>query len=107
MDNPTEIYKIFPDSDCFYQLLDYDENATYNLTFTNNSAQVGGKHIFGAPLKSYCTLVHQSLATLFQKTSSALMNNHYPITLLVLLCPAVQRECVSVTKVDSMEYHCV
>ena len=55
VDNPTEIYKIFPDSDCFYQLLDYDENATYNLTFTNNSARAGGKHIFGAPLKSYCT----------------------------------------------------
>ena len=55
VDNPTEIFKVFPYIDCFYQLLDYSENATYNVTFTNNSAPVGGKHIFGAPLKSYCT----------------------------------------------------
>ena len=55
VDNPTEIFKVFPYIDCFYQLLDYSEGATYNVTFTNNSAPVGGKHIFGAPLKSYCT----------------------------------------------------
>ena len=54
---PPKYIRFFPDSDCLYQLLDYDENATksYNLTFRNNSAPVGGKHIFGAPLKSYCT----------------------------------------------------
>lgn len=55
VNNPTEIYKVFPDSDCFYQLLDYSENANYSLTFTNNSASSGGQHVFGAPLKGNCT----------------------------------------------------
>ena len=55
VNNPTEIFKVFPDSNCFYQLLDYNENASYSLTFTNNSAPSGGKHIFGAPLKGNCT----------------------------------------------------
>jgi predicted outer membrane repeat protein len=55
VNNPTEIFKVFPDNNCFYQLLDYSENASYSLTFTNNSACSGGKHIFGAPLKGYCT----------------------------------------------------
>ena len=55
VNNPTEIFKVFPDSDCFYRLLDYSENTSYSLTFTNNSAFAGGKHIFGAPLKGHCT----------------------------------------------------
>ena len=55
VNNPTEIFKVFPDSNCFYQLLDYNENASYSLTFMNNSAPSGGKHIFGAPLKGNCT----------------------------------------------------
>ena len=55
VNNPTEIFKVFPDHNCFYQLLDYNENASYSLTFTNNSARSGGKHIFGAPLKGSCT----------------------------------------------------
>ena len=53
--NPTEIYKVLPYSDCFYQLLDYDEEASYNLTFIGNFASIGGSHIFGASMKSFCT----------------------------------------------------
>ena len=55
VNNPTEVLKVFPDSDCFYQLLDYDENASYSLTFKDNSATFGGSHIFGHSLKSHCT----------------------------------------------------
>lgn len=55
VDNPTEIFKVIPDSNCFYNLLNYDENATYSITFRNNSAANGGHHIFGASLKSNCT----------------------------------------------------
>ena len=54
VNNPAEIFKVFPNSDCFYHLLDYSDNAKYNLTFTNNSASGGGNHIFGVSLKSYC-----------------------------------------------------
>ena len=53
--NPTEIYKVLPYSDCFYQLLEYDEEASYNLTFIDNFASIGGSHIFGASMKSFCT----------------------------------------------------
>ena len=55
VNNPTEINKVFPYNDCFYRLLDYSESADYSLIFMNNSASVGGNHIFGAPLKGYCT----------------------------------------------------
>ena len=55
VDNPTDVFKVFPHNDCFYQLLEYDQDATYSLTFQNNSARNGGSHIFGAPLKGYCT----------------------------------------------------
>lgn len=55
VNNPIEVYKVLPYTDCFYQLLDFDENATYNLTFTGNYADKGGSHIFGSSLKSYCT----------------------------------------------------
>ena len=55
VDNPTEILKVFPESDCFYRLLDYDQTASYNVSFTDNHAGIGGNHIFGASLKSCCT----------------------------------------------------
>lgn len=55
VNNPTEIYKVLPYANCFYHLLDYDENASYSLTFTENLADKGGNHIFGASLKSSCT----------------------------------------------------
>ena len=42
-------------SSCFYQLLGYDENSTYNIRFVNNSATKGGDHIYGASLKSGCS----------------------------------------------------
>ena len=55
VNNPIEIYKVLPFSECFYHLLDYNENASYNLTFTGNLADKGGSHIFGSSLKSFCT----------------------------------------------------
>ena len=55
VNNPTEIYKVLPYSNCFYNLFDYDENASYSLMFTENLADKGGSHIFGASLKSSCT----------------------------------------------------
>ena len=55
VNNPTEVVKVFPTSDCFYHLLQYDENASYNVNFVNNHAVNGGSHIFGAPLRSDCT----------------------------------------------------
>ena len=43
-------------SPCFYNLIDYDEESTYNysLLFVNNSANNGGDHIYGASLISDC-----------------------------------------------------
>ena len=61
VNNPTEIFKVFPYSDCFYHLLDYNENATYSVSFTENFATKGGSHIFGASLKSYCTAAENEL----------------------------------------------
>ena len=55
VNNPTEIYKVLPHTDCFYHLLDFDENASYSLTFTGNFADKGGSHIFGSSLRSSCT----------------------------------------------------
>ena len=55
MNNPTEIFKVFSDSTCFYHLLDYDDSASYSVTFIENSAQYGGSHVFGLSLKSNCT----------------------------------------------------
>ena len=43
-------------SECFYQLLDYDSESKYILRFINNSAKRGGDHIYGASLKSACSV---------------------------------------------------
>ena len=43
-------------SSCFYQLLDYDTESNYSIKFINNSAAKGGDHIYGASLKSGCSL---------------------------------------------------
>ena len=40
--------------ECFYQLMDFDDNAIYSLQFINNSARNGGDHIYGASLHSDC-----------------------------------------------------
>ena len=55
VNNPSEVLKVFPTSDCFYGLHNYDKNATYKITFTGNNATRGGSHIFGSSLKSFCT----------------------------------------------------
>ena len=106
VNNPTEVLKVFPDSDCFYQLLDYDENASYSLTFKDNSATFGGSHIFGHSLKSHCTAAknnqskfasyklikyhNDSLQTVFHFENPSLSNN--PIDSAVAASPA--RVCV-------------
>ena len=41
-------------SHCFYQLMDFDEEAAYTIQFVNNSAKKGGDHIYGASMKSSC-----------------------------------------------------
>ena len=43
-------------SSCFYRLLDYDTESNYSIKFINNSAAKGGDHIYGASLKSGCSL---------------------------------------------------
>jgi hypothetical protein len=50
-------------SSCFYQLLGYDENSTYSIKFINNSAAKGGDHIYGASLKSGCSLADDSISS--------------------------------------------
>ena len=42
-------------SSCFYQL-DYDTESNYSIKFINNSATKGGDHVYGASLKSDCSL---------------------------------------------------
>ena len=45
------------DSSCFYRLLDYNNDSpTYSIKFINNSAAKGGDHVYGASLKSGCSL---------------------------------------------------
>ena len=106
VNNPTEVLKVFPDSDCFYQLLDYDENVSYSLTFKDNSATFGGSHIFGHSLKSHCTAAknnqskiasyklikyhNDSLQTVFHFEDPGLSDN--PIDSAVAASPA--RVCV-------------
>ena len=47
-------------SQCFYQLPDWDFDVIptgyYYLEFYNNTAEHGGDHLYGASLKSYCTV---------------------------------------------------
>jgi hypothetical protein len=38
--------------------LDYNNNSTYSIKFINNSAAKGGDHIYGASLKSGCSLTY-------------------------------------------------
>ena len=39
---------------CFYILDNYSKNATYNISFIDNTAEVGGDHIYGGALKGKC-----------------------------------------------------
>ena len=54
IENPSETLKFIPDSDCFYRLHQYSDNATYTVKFTENYANYGGNHIYGSSLKSEC-----------------------------------------------------
>ena len=39
---------------CFYELLDCNDNASYNFHFVNNSAERGGNDVYGVSLQSTC-----------------------------------------------------
>ena len=71
VNNPSEVFKVYPNSYCFYRLLDYDENATYSITFTGNRAKLGGSHIFGSSLESYCTAAARNESDLKQPIVSS------------------------------------
>ena len=43
---------------CFYQLVDYNKNNTYSMTFVNNTAKRGGEHIYGAYIFSDCSVAY-------------------------------------------------
>ena len=48
-------YSYFPHLPCFYQILHpFESNYSFELTFTNNSAGLGGNDIYGTPLKGNC-----------------------------------------------------
>ena len=49
------VYEAYKYYNCFYTLMNYDNTSTYRVVFSGNSAQLGGEHIYGASLKSYCT----------------------------------------------------
>ncbi|MCG8625010.1 MAG: hypothetical protein MJE68_23795 [Proteobacteria bacterium] len=53
-------------SACFYQLLDYDENSTYNIRFVNNSAAKGGDHTYGASISKKWMFPDDSIYYSFQ-----------------------------------------
>ena len=39
---------------CFYQLVGYEYDTNYSLSFSNNHAGMGGSHIFGASIDTSC-----------------------------------------------------
>ena len=48
-------YSYFPHLPCFYQILHpFESNYSFELSFTNNSAESGGNDIYGTSLKGNC-----------------------------------------------------
>lgn len=52
------VYEAYKHYHCFYTLVNYDNQSDasdYRVIFRNNLAQLGGHHIYGASMRSYCT----------------------------------------------------
>ena len=84
-------------SSCFYRLLDYDTESNYSIKFINNSAVKGGDHIYGASLKSGCSLANDL------DSYEVFRRFFLGMTLQFQQFQPMQHESVSVKK----ENHCV
>ena len=55
IEDSAYVYEAYKQYNCFYTLLDYSNYSDYKVIFNNNTAQLGGSHIYGASMMSYCT----------------------------------------------------